>query len=107
MKKKTYFETVIIWTLAFAVLLVSHLFLIFENKSLLRERSKLNDALIEQQSRINAEVVELQKLSSEERILRIAKNELGLKKRELEPRKISIDQNHISNIKEIVESKYE
>lgn len=108
MKKRNSFAgrliaiTVIIITALFV-----YLFTLNEIKALKKEKDLLENKLSERVNKLEAKLVEVQKLSSEDRISHLAKTELGLVHSSKPFEKIYIDKNEVEQIKKIVNGKYE
>ncbi len=61
-----------------AVALFSYVFLVEQIKTLKKEKVNKEDFLLERNNKLSASLVEVQKLSSKERIAKIAEERLGL-----------------------------
>jgi len=98
----------------FTVLIVVVIFALFiqlsftaKIKRLNKEAEILNAKLTRLQDELDARTVLLQKLGSEERIVKIAKEKLGLVRAKKPFRKIYVNENKIKRLEKIVKSKYE
>ena len=61
-----------------AVALFSYVFLVEQIKKIKKDKVNKEDFLLERNNRLSASLVEVQKLSSKERIAKIAEEKLGL-----------------------------
>lgn len=99
-----YLITIIILVAAF---LFGYIYLMEEVKVQGRIRIRKEEELIGKRDKLEAKLVEVQQLSSEERIVKIAVDSLGLI-RSLKPfETITVSKREIRQIKEIVEKSYE
>ena len=94
-------------TISIAVVLFLYVAVITEIKNMNRERLNKIEKLNEEQNRIEAKMVEIQKLTAEERIVKIAQDSLGLirPKENLETLQVSKEQ--IKQIEKLVNEKYD
>ncbi len=87
--------------------LIGHLFLTSKIKVLNKQAEILNAELARKQDVLDAKIVLQQKLSSEERIVKIAREKLGLVRSSKMFEKIWVNENRIKRLEKIVNSKYE
>ncbi len=87
--------------------LFGHLLLTSKIRILNKEAEILNTKLAHMQDELDSRIVLLQKLSSEERIVKIAKERLGLVRPTKMFKKIIVNENRIKRLEKIVNSKYE
>jgi len=92
--------------IAFSALAV-RLYSISQIKMMTKEEDLLIQRINETRDRIDDYLVKIQKLSSEERIVKIAREKLGLVKPLKPMEKIEINLSLINRIKKIVNEKYE
>ncbi len=94
-------------TVSIAVLLFLYVAVITEIKNMNKVRLNKIEKLNEEQNRIEAKMVEIQKLTAEDRIVKIAQDSLGLirPKENLETIRVSKDQ--IQQIEKLVNEKYD
>jgi len=108
MKKKNSFLPMLLMTLI--VLIISifvYLFSVNEIKAMNKEKNTLVEKLTERTNKLETRTVEVQKLSFESRIVKIAKEKLGLIRSTKQYRIIYIDNDQINQVNRIVNSKYE
>ena len=91
----------------FAVLLLLQVFTFAEVRSLMHEKMELEKIRIERYNKLERNTVEVQKLSTEERIFKIATDSLNLRKAGRPYPIIEINKYEVEQITKIVESKYE
>ena len=105
--KKTfsvYFTVSVISAMAF---IFSYMLLLSENKALAKLKLERQNVLSQKQSDLNQVLVELQKLSSEDRIVSYAKEELGLVRQIKKIDVIPINKKQVIQINKLVKRKYE
>ncbi|NOX67023.1 MAG: hypothetical protein GXO85_14820 [Chlorobi bacterium] len=78
-----------------------------ENRYLLKEVDLLDQELGAIQNRLETKVAEVQKLQSEDRIVKLASERLGMVRIEQPLEQLFVSQEKINRIKKIVKSKYE
>ncbi|MBI9070482.1 MAG: hypothetical protein JEY94_02725 [Melioribacteraceae bacterium] len=105
--KKSYLRIILGLTGVVALFLLTHVYLILEIKSLSNFKKKKTEVHSLQKNVLNEKYVEIQKLSSEDRIIGIAENRLGLVRTLEQPEKLVIDKELVQKINKIVNSKYE
>ncbi|MFC2134517.1 hypothetical protein ACFLTH_07865 [Bacteroidota bacterium] len=87
--------------------LFSYIYILEEVKAHSRIRIRKEEELVGKRDKLEAKLVEVQQLSSEERIVKIAEDSLGLI-RSLKPFEvISVNESQVKQIKEIVDKNYE
>lgn len=90
-----------------AFFLFSYIYILEEVKAHSRKKIRIEEELVGKKDKLEEKLVEVQQLSSEERIVKIAEDSLGLI-RSLKPYEIiSVNKNQINQIKKIVDKKYE
>ncbi|MCF8241092.1 MAG: hypothetical protein K9J16_06880 [Melioribacteraceae bacterium] len=106
-EKGTFFRKLVVSTFLLALTLFVYVFTLQEIKTLNKNREKKLELLKSKQSAIEQRKIEIQKLSAEDRIVKIASDSLGLV-RSLKPFDvINVDRRKIEQIKRILEDKYE
>lgn len=106
-RKKNTFLSMLMFTLM--VLIVSifvYLFTINEIKAMNKKKNLLIEQLTDRTNKVETRLVEVQRLSSENRIVKMAK-EMGLIRSTKQYEIIYIDSDQITQVKRIVNSKYE
>jgi cell division protein FtsL len=78
-----------------------------ENRYLLKEVDLLDQELGAIQNKLEAKIAEVQKLQSEDRIVKLASEKLGMVRIDQPMEKLFVSQEKINRIKKIVNSKYE
>lgn len=108
MKKKDAFLPILLITLFVLISSIFiYLFSVNEIKVLNKQKSAYQEKLTERTNKLEACVVEVQMLSSQNRIVKIAKEELGLIRSTKQYEIIYIDANQVKQIERIVSTKYE
>ena len=108
MKKKNSFIAMLLSTLIVLIFSIFiYLFSVNEIKAMNKEKNSLVEKLTERTNRLGSRIVEVQKLSSEIRIVKIAKEKLGLIRSTKKYEIIKIDNDQIDQVNRIVNSKYE
>ena len=108
MKKKNSFLPMLLMTLLVLIgSIFIYLFSVNEIKAMNKEKNSLVEKLTERTNRLGSRIVEVQKLSSEIRIVKIAKEKLGLIRSTKKYEIIKIDNDQIDQVNRIVNSKYE
>ncbi len=79
-----------------------YLFIYTQIKQMVREKRTLETQLAQVKDRMEGKIVKIQKLSSEERIVKIAENRLGLIQSGVPRQKIIVDRDKIQKIQKIV-----
>lgn len=106
-KKKSFSSNYLIIAVTALVFVFSHLFLNAEIKGLSKSIIEKGQELDQKNNKLDEVTVELQRFSSEERIVRIAKDSLGLV-RSLKPVDvITISEKQVFQINRLVNKKYE
>ena len=106
-KKNSFSKNIMAMTLLTAVLLFGYIYTLEKVKSLSMEKIRKEEELIGKREQLEAQLVEIQQLSSEERIVDIAVDSIGLI-RSLKPfETIPVNSMRVKQIKEIIERKYE
>ena len=79
----------------------------FKYEELIRKKSELNNSLKDERTKKINLIAEYQAYSSEEKIISVAKNKLGMIRR-IQPKiKIAVNKNLIKKVNEKLKSKYE
>ncbi|GAB4153137.1 MAG: hypothetical protein Fur0015_15410 [Ignavibacteriales bacterium] len=93
------------------VIVTSSLFVYVFTKSevrkMLRNKDLLQEKLVEKHNQIEASLVEMQKLSTEERIVELAQAQLSMIKNIDKPKVIKISKEKLEEVQEIVRLEYE
>ncbi len=105
--KNSFIEKFLVLLVIITGFLFAHLFLASKIKILNKQFEELNAELAKEQDVMDAEIVALQKLSSEERIVKIAREKLGLVRSTTMFKKIFVSESKIQRLKKIVDAKYE
>jgi cell division protein FtsL len=79
----------------------------FKYEQLIREKSELNDMLKEERTKKVNLIAEYQAFSSEEKIISVAENKLGMIRRTQPKITITVNKNLIKEVNEKLKSKYE
>ena len=78
-KKKTSFvKNLVVGTFAAALVLSLYVFIHEENRAMLNDKIAKEEILHERRNKLEEKQVEVQKLTSEERIIKLASEELGM-----------------------------
>jgi cell division protein FtsL len=108
MKKKNSFLPMLLSTLIVLIFSIFiYLFSISEIKAMNKEKNLIVEKLTERTNKLETKIVEIQRLSSENRIVKIAKESLGLIRSTKQYEIIYIDIDQINQVNRIVNSKYE
>lgn len=102
-----FFTTLFFISAVFVASLFTYLYFLYDIKAMNRQKHELEELLTEKINRLEMKLVEVQRLSAEDRIVSIAKEELGLIRAVQPFEKLIIDKNQIEQIKKIVDSRYE
>jgi cell division protein FtsL len=108
MKKKNSFIPMLLMTslvLIFSIFI--YLFSVNEIKAMNKDKNILVEKLTQVSNKLETRIVEVQRLSSENRIVKIAKDSLGLIRSTKPYKTIYIDNDQIKQVNRIVNSKYE
>lgn len=105
--KKTFSKYFIISVVSALVFIFSYMLLLSENKGLAKLKLEKQNLLSQKQSDLNEVLVELQKLSSEDRIVNYASEELGLVRQIKKIDVIPINKKQVIQINKLVKRKYE
>lgn len=95
----------IVFALAFLIFL--HVATVNEIKNMKREKINKTELLNEKMNRIEMSTVEIQKLSSEERIIKIAKDSLGMLSPVENLKTIHVDKYQIKQLEKMLQEKYD
>ncbi|PKL89236.1 MAG: hypothetical protein CVV23_06195 [Ignavibacteriae bacterium HGW-Ignavibacteriae-2] len=108
MKKKKSFIGGLIFSLSVLVgTLFIYLFTLNEIKMLNKEKDNLETLLSQKISKREMLIVELQRISSEDKIVKIATESIGLKRSQEVYKKIYLDEKLVERVVNIVNKKYE
>jgi cell division protein FtsL len=108
MKKKNSFIPMLLMTslvLIFSIFI--YLFSVNEIKAMNKDKNLLVEKLTQVSNKLETRIVEVQRLSSENRIVKFAKEKLGLIRSTKQYEIIYIDNDQINQVYRIVNSKYE
>ncbi len=100
-------KKIITFILFVSVVLFIYVMVLSEIKNLNLEKLKKTELLAERKNKIELTKVEKQKLMTEERIVKIAADSLGLIKAAEQFETINVSKNQIKGIQNIVNEKYE
>ena len=107
MQKSLFFLNLMFTSIIIAMVFFSYLFMVGNIKVLNKNISRTSESLKEMHNRVEAKLIDIQKLSSEERIVKIASDSLGLI-RAVEPFEIiTVSPAQIQRIEKILSSKHE
>ena len=108
MKKKNSFLPMLLMTLLVLIFSIFiYLFSVNEIKAMNKEKNILVEKLTQVSNKLETRIVEVQRLSSENRIVIFAKEKLGLIRSTKQYEIIYIDNDQINQVNRIVNSKYE
>ena len=106
-KPNTFLSNLLIIAVSFAAIMLIYVFVLAEVKGLNKEKIRLEERLVVNKNKLETRMVEVQRLTTEERIANIASDSLGLI-RALKPfETIRINPVQLKKIEEIVNGKYE
>lgn len=100
-------KSFIVIVASISMILLSYVVMRSEIKRITREKIMKHDMLNGKLNRIEARLVEIQKLTAEERIVRIALDSLGLKRPSENLEVISISKDQIVQMEKFLKAKYE
>lgn len=106
-KPNSFLSNLLIIAVSFAAVMLVYVFVLAEVKGLNKEKIRLEDRLVVNKNKLETRIVEIQRLTAEERIAHIASDSLGLT-RALKPfETIRINSIQLKKVEEIVNGKYE
>ena len=105
--KKTFSIYFTVSVVSAMVFIFSYMLLLSENKALAKLKLEKQNLLSQKQSDLNQVLVELQKLSSEDRIVSYAADELDLVRQIKKVDVIPINKKQVIQINKLVKRKYE
>lgn len=105
--KKTFSKYFVMSVVAVIAFIFTYMFLLSENRNLSRVKIDKENLLSQKQSDLNDVLVELQKLSSEDRIVNYAKEKLGLVRQINKIDVIPVNKKRVIQINKLVKRKYE
>lgn len=106
-KKNSLSKYVIILAVMITLLLFGYIYVMQGVKTLSTQKVRKEEELIGKRDQLEVRLVEAQQLSSEERIVKIVSDSLGLE-RSLKPYEVlNVSRSQIKQIEEIIEKKYE
>jgi len=107
-KKTKSFVRILFYSISlFIPSLFIYVFGMTEIRSLNKDMAQIEDELSSLQNILEQKIVEVQKLSSEERIVKIAEEKLGLVRENKPLDNLFVSKNKIRQIEKIVNSKYD
>lgn len=106
-EKGHFVKNFLVFMLFVSVCLFGYVYLVHEIKSMNREIANRQNELKAKQDKIERKIVEIQKLSSEERIVQIASNELGLVRSAEYFEVLHIDKFKLERLNNIINGKYD
>lgn len=92
---------------AFAFFLFSYVVLLSEIKRINRDKISRQEALNERINRVEAKMVEIQKLTSENRIVKLAQDSLGLIRPNENLETITVSKEQLNQIQKLINEKYD
>lgn len=105
--KGTKLSKFIFIVVAFAFVLFAYVVLLSEIKRMNRAKISKQEALNERINRVEVKMVEIQKLTSENRIVRLAQDSLGLIRPDENLETITISKDQINQINKLINDKYD
>ncbi len=106
-KSNSFVSELLFFLIVFVGTLFVYLFTLNEIRTLSKSKDGLENLLSQKLNDTEQLIVSVQQLSSEDRIVRMASEELGLVRSPKEYDKLYIDENQIKRVEKIVTSKYE
>ncbi len=107
-KKKTSFvKNLVFGTFAAALILSLYVFIHEENRAMLNDKIAKEEILHERRNKLEEKQVEVQKLTSEERIIKLASEKLGMIRIHEVVDTIFVNKNEIKQTENIIVGKYE
>ncbi len=106
-KKNNFVRNLLVVAAIAAVMLLAYVILLQEVKEMNKEKVERQDLLHEKNNKIREKFVEIQKLSSEERIVEIAENKLKMVRAENNNDVLHVSETQILQIERIIDRKYE
>lgn len=106
-QSKTFMPTLIYVLVIVTSSLFVYVFTKSEVRKMLRNKDLLQEKLVEKHNQIEASLVEMQKLSTEERIVELAQAQLSMIKNIDKPKVIKISKEKLEEVQEIVRLEYE
>ena len=94
-------------TISIAVALFIYVAVITEIKNMNKDRLNKIEKLNEEHNRVEAKMVEIQKLTAEDRIVKIAQDSLGLIRPKENLETIQVSKEQIKQIEKLVNEKYD
>ena len=94
-------------TVIAAILLFIYVAIVTEIKNLNRDRINKIEKVNEYQNRIEMKIVEIQKLSAEYRIVKIARDSLGLSRPKENIDTIRVSKEQIEQLEKLIDGKYD
>ncbi len=105
--KNTFVRNLLIVAAVVALMLLGYVILLQEVKELNKEKVEKQDQLHEKNNKIREKFVEIQKLTSEDRIVALAAEKLNMVRAEDNNDILQISENQILQIERIINRKYE
>ncbi len=106
-KKNTFIGELFLTLMIFISALFAYLFSLNEIKALSKVKDQLENQLLQKADKKEILLVELERLSSEDRIVKIAQDSLSLVKSLTDYNKLYLDESQVSRVKRIISDKYE
>ncbi len=106
-RKNNFVRNLLVVAAIAAVMLLAYVILLQEVKEMNKEKVERQDLLHEKNNKIREKFVEIQKLSSEERIVEIAENKLKMVRAENNNDVLHVSETQILQIERIIDRKYE
>lgn len=107
-KKKTSFvKNLVFGTLAAAIILSLYVFIHEENRVMLKDKIAREELLHQKRNKLKEKQVEVQKLTSEERIIKLASEKLGMTRTHEVVDTLFINKDLVNQTEKIIAGKYE
>jgi hypothetical protein len=106
-KKNTFLAELVLSLIIFIGALFTYLFSLNEIKTLSKEKDTLEGQLLLKADRKEVLLVELEKFSAEDRIVKIAEDSLSLVKSLNDYEKLFLDESQVNRVNRILTDKYE
>ena len=106
-KNNSFVSELLFFLIVFVGALFIYLFTLNEIRSLTKSKDALEELLTQKTNDAEQLIVSVQQLSSEDRIVRLAMDSLGLVRSPKNYEILYIDENQVKRVERIVKSKYE
>lgn len=105
--KSSFLKNLIFGTVGAALLLSAYVFFHEENRVMIKDKIAREEVLHERRNKLKAKLVEVQKLTSEERIIKLASEELGMIRIHEVVDTLFVNKDEVKKIERIIAGKYE